>query len=51
VSLGFQLLTLLISQGSDKDWWFHSSSISRELRLHKNSCGDALSSTLSIQAA
>src|SRR5262249_23702800 len=48
-SVGFQLPTLLISQGSDKDWWFHSLSISRELRLHKNSCGDALGSHLSTR--
>ena len=41
-SVGFQLPTLIISQGSDKDWWFHSPSISRKLRLPKNSCGDAL---------
>ena len=32
-SVGFQLPTLIISQGSDKEWWFHSPSISREIPI------------------
>src|SRR5262249_19268055 len=43
-SVGLQLYTLIISQGSDKHWWFHSPSIPLEAQLPKNSCGDALAS-------
>src|SRR5262249_23583009 len=39
-SVSFQLHTLIIGQGSNKERWFHSPSIPRELQLHKNSCGD-----------
>jgi hypothetical protein len=41
-SVGFQLLAFFIGQGSNKEWWFHSSSIPLETLLDKNSCGDAL---------
>jgi hypothetical protein len=41
-TVGLQLYTLIIGQGSNKERWFHSPSIPLETLLQKNSCGDAL---------
>jgi hypothetical protein len=41
-SVGLQLETLRIGQGSDKHGWFHNPSIPTRAQLHNDSCGDAL---------
>jgi hypothetical protein len=41
-AVGFQLPTLVIGQGANKEWWFQSPSLPLEAQWHKNSCGDAL---------